>query len=196
VISGASVKTLEAHDVDRAMGALIEAVNKSTASPVRKAAVAHAFFEQIHPFPDGNGRVGRILLNFVLIAHGLPNVAIKGDEKDRAEYIAALEEADTFVSETLHGKRKWSDVFHHPFTRLEELINRNLVEALDSIICSRFEETRPLLPVPEVARLTNREPDSLAVACSQKKYICMKKSNRLYSHPDLLRVPSSVVRAA
>jgi hypothetical protein len=44
--------------------------------------------------------------------------------------------------------------------------------------------------LPEVARMTGREPQSLAVACSQKKYICVKKSNRLHSHPDLLRPPA------
>ena len=51
-------------------------------------AVAHNQFENIHPFRDGNGRVGRILLNNILIKHGLPPINI--DIKNRAEYYASL----------------------------------------------------------------------------------------------------------
>lgn len=52
-------------------------------------AVAHNQFENIHPFRDGNGRVGRILLNNVLIKHGLPPINI--DFKNRQEYYASLQ---------------------------------------------------------------------------------------------------------
>ena len=43
--------------------------------PLVHAAVHHAGFERIHPFVDGNGRVGRLLLNFMLIQAGYPNAA-------------------------------------------------------------------------------------------------------------------------
>ncbi len=51
-------------------------------------AVVHNQFENIHPFRDGNGRVGRILLNNILLKHGLPPINI--DFKNRAEYYASL----------------------------------------------------------------------------------------------------------
>lgn len=53
------------------------------------AAVVHNQFENIHPFKDGNGRVGRILMNNILVKHGLPPVNI--DFKNRMEYYSSLQ---------------------------------------------------------------------------------------------------------
>jgi Fic family protein len=52
-------------------------------------AVIHNQFENIHPFRDGNGRVGRILLNNILIKHNLPPMNI--DLKNRQEYYDSLQ---------------------------------------------------------------------------------------------------------
>lgn len=58
--------------------------------PLLLASVVHNQFENIHPFQDGNGRVGRILMNNILIKHGLPPVNI--DFKRRKEYYSTLQE--------------------------------------------------------------------------------------------------------
>lgn len=50
---------------------LIAFVNTSTLPPVAIAAIAHAQFETIHPFADGNGRIGRALIHAVLRSRGL-----------------------------------------------------------------------------------------------------------------------------
>jgi len=56
-----------------------------------RMAVIHAQFETIHPFADGNGRVGRILLPLMLAAEGLPPVYLAGYLKDnQREYYDAL----------------------------------------------------------------------------------------------------------
>ena len=53
------------------------------------AAVVHNQFENIHPFRDGNGRVGRLLLNNILLKNKLPPINI--DFKNRQEYYKSLQ---------------------------------------------------------------------------------------------------------
>ncbi len=61
-------------------------------SIVVRMAIAHAQFETIHPFVDGNGRVGRILLPLMLAAEGYPPVYLAGYLKDnQREYYDGLE---------------------------------------------------------------------------------------------------------
>lgn len=69
----------------------------STADPLGRhalehAAVHHAMLEKIHPFVDGNGRVGRLILNFMLLQKGHPPAVIHVDQRQR--YLRALRSAD------------------------------------------------------------------------------------------------------
>lgn len=57
------------------------------------AAMMHYKFVRIHPFDDGNGRVSRLLMNYVLLRHRFPPVIIKSAHK--AKYLRALNLADT-----------------------------------------------------------------------------------------------------
>lgn len=64
-------------------------------TPVVAASLAHAQFESIHPFTDGNGRAGRVLLGMILSREGLtPGVALPVSTelfRDRERYYAALD---------------------------------------------------------------------------------------------------------
>lgn len=60
--------------------------------PLTRACRFHALFEMTHPFADGNGRVGRILLDATLLSEGLPPSIIR--ESDRSRYLAAMEKAN------------------------------------------------------------------------------------------------------
>lgn len=64
-------------------------VHKNKYPSLLLAAVMHNEFEKIHPFQDGNGRVGRLLLNYVLLQQGYPPINIK--LKDRVRYYRSLQ---------------------------------------------------------------------------------------------------------
>lgn len=57
--------------VEAAIDDLVAFIQRGSASPLARAAVAHAQFETIHPFPDGNGRTGRALMHSMLRHSGL-----------------------------------------------------------------------------------------------------------------------------
>ena len=67
--------------------------NKNKLHPVELAALVHLRFVTIHPFTDGNGRISRLMLNFVLHKHKFPLLNIHYDS--RASYYNALERAQT-----------------------------------------------------------------------------------------------------
>lgn len=65
-----------AHRVEQLMSDLVAYLNGSMHAPIVQAALVHAQFETIHPFTDGNGRVGRALIHTVLTRRGLSSRAI------------------------------------------------------------------------------------------------------------------------
>jgi Fic/DOC family len=74
------------------LGEWSQSTGKLNVHPVVHAAMHHAWFERIHPFVDGNGRVGRLLLNFMLIQRGYPPAVILKSQRPR--YLQALQTAD------------------------------------------------------------------------------------------------------
>jgi len=77
--------------VDR-VNELPEVLNNERQHIFEEFAELHAEFERIHPFNDGNGRVGRLMLNLLLVRYGYPPAVI--NKKDRPTYLAGLRRAD------------------------------------------------------------------------------------------------------
>lgn len=91
-IRGAKVVPPPPVQVSREMRSLIAQYHKrGRTHPVVLAAYLHTAFEAIHPFVDGNGRAGRLLLNFILHKHGYPMVSIP--RKMRLRYFTLLAKA-------------------------------------------------------------------------------------------------------
>lgn len=81
-------------DVADEMAELLEELQSIAPKDVLTAAAYfHAKLENIHPFADGNGRVGRLAMNYFLVLHGHPPITIH--EEDRRGYYEALETWDS-----------------------------------------------------------------------------------------------------
>lgn len=61
-------------------------------SPIELAALFHYRYIRIHPFEDGNGRMARLMVNFILLRHDYPMIVIHSHKKDA--YLRALSAAD------------------------------------------------------------------------------------------------------
>ncbi|MCK5320360.1 Fic family protein [Candidatus Parcubacteria bacterium] len=88
-------KTVLPKDVRKSMSELLiwqKAKQKKKLHPFIRAAIFHNRFEYIHPFIDGNGRVGRLLFVWMLLKSGYGLILFKN--KNRISYFSALDQAD------------------------------------------------------------------------------------------------------
>lgn len=81
-------------DVEAELQELIDELNENSSADILKLATYfHVRFEYIHPFADGNGRVGRTLMNYYLMINDHPPLIVYDEDKN--EYYDALEKYDT-----------------------------------------------------------------------------------------------------
>lgn len=64
-------------------------------SPVELAALFHYRYIRIHPFEDGNGRIARLMVNYILTRHNYPMIVVRSREKSK--YLEALHQSDLEV---------------------------------------------------------------------------------------------------
>ena len=81
---------MRAESVDDAMAAMFASMRAERRSGVQ-AVLGHWLLGYIHPFPDGNGRTARFMMNALLAAGGYPWTVVRFEERER--YLAALDVA-------------------------------------------------------------------------------------------------------
>ncbi len=107
------IETVKPENVQKEMKNLIEWYNKNKDAihPLEIAAVFHGKFEGIHPFEDGNGRVGRFLINVILVNNGYPPLIVR--KTNRMAYMKCLQAFDSGHEDELKrfALSKFKDTF-------------------------------------------------------------------------------------
>ncbi|MDR0249552.1 MAG: Fic family protein [Oscillospiraceae bacterium] len=99
-VTGKAEVGSQPEDVEKDVAELLKEVyGNEDSTPLLVAAYFHLRFEYIHPFADGNGRVGRTLMNYYLMTHDHPPVIVHDEDKGR--YYRTLEKYD--AEETIDG---------------------------------------------------------------------------------------------
>ena len=97
-----------------------QAEQEGKLSPVELAALFHYRYIRIHPFEDGNGRIARLMVNFILARHGYPMIVVRSRLKQH--YLEALHKADLIVGTTpadgAHASLKDIRPFHKYMNKL------------------------------------------------------------------------------
>lgn len=158
---------------------------------LRLQALQHDLFEMIHPFEDGNGRVGRILTNYLFVSLGFPIITIKGDDQSKEKYYQALQESD----------RGFKDVFAYgpddeqlaraidniQTGQMEEIFFKGLRESMDRLIVKMVEEKgEKVIPTEELAPILGFARESIRKLVERGKLIAVKRGKSHFSHPSLL----------
>jgi Fic family protein len=112
-----------------------------TSRPTQRLARLHLEFERIHPFVDGNGRIGRVMLNDALYRLGFAPIIIRN--KGKMAYYSMLRRYDT------DGTTKPFE--DHLVTLLLESLHRRIA----------YLEGLTIVPVSEFARVSKRAPNAL-----------------------------------
>lgn len=187
-IQGAQVTPPE-RDVEEYVRVFVRLVPTlmSRFSTVPALARVHTLFESIHPFADGNGRAGRILMNYLAVTQGLPPVIIKGDSQaERDRYYAALEAGDRgfHARFPLPEERLLLRALDAgDFGPLEHLLREGVRPQLDRMIVAAAETKGDLRELRDLAPEFGVKEATLRQWVARGRLIAVKRGRRLVSHP-------------
>lgn len=133
-------------------------INRDDISPIAQAAIAHAQFELVHPFADGNGRVGRCLIHVIFRRRGIgttyvpPVSLVLGANKDA--YIAgiqnfAADRVDDWVAQFARAVEVATDKaedFSHEVAKLQDEWRRRLGPVRSDAAALRIIDDLPSFP--------------------------------------------------
>ena len=72
-----------------------QAEKEGAMSPIELASLFHYRYIRIHPFEDGNGRISRLIVNYILYRHGYPMIVVKSSDKNN--YLTVLNRCDIAI---------------------------------------------------------------------------------------------------
>ncbi len=107
----------------------LETETENGTNPLILAVGFHYKFVRIHPFDDGNGRMARLLMNFILMKYGFPPAIIHTEE--RKDYINALRETDQTDSYDAFAVYVGKSIINSLKLKLKALKNQSLDEEGD-----------------------------------------------------------------
>lgn len=165
-------------------------LNNAKLDSLTFVAASHIIFETIHPFRDGNGRVGRILLSYLLIGIGFINIAIKGTQKpDRQKYYHALEAGDDEIEAMLRRIEKGEKptvarinkaIQKSDLSKIKLIIHKCLSQSLDRIEKGiKTHDLDAMIPLREAAKYFNYSQDYLRQLIHLEK-LPAKKEGKLW----------------
>lgn len=152
-------------------------------APVRSA-IAHVYFESIHPFEDGNGRIGRALSEKALSQGAGRPVLLslsRAIELNRQDYYEALKTAQRSIEIT-----PWINYFVKTIMKAQEIV----IQQVDFTISkARFFEKFSERLNPRQEKVLNRMfeagPDGFKGGMSAKKYMSIAKTSKATATRDL-----------
>ncbi len=121
----------------------------------------HARLEQIHPFRDGNGRVGRLATNLLLVRHGYPPALIY--KRDRSKYLASLRRADRGDPGPL-----------------AEILARSVTDGIHRFLLPGLAGPHRLVPLRSLAD-AELSGNALAVAAKRGRLRAVRRTDQWYS---------------
>ena len=145
-----------------------------------RVARLHAGLEQIHPFRDGNGRTGRLILNLLLVRHGYPPAVVL--KQQRGKYLQALRRADPVKHVgALTRLMPEGDLAQRPDAGpLAELIARAVKTSIDRFLLPGLAGPHRLLPLVALANEAVT-PLGLRRAAEKGRLVATLQEGRWYS---------------